>query len=432
MRVLVTGAYGLIGSAVLARLHRDGHTLVGAGRATVSARRRFPYAQWIEADFHRLMRAEDWRPLLAGIDAVVNCVGAFQSGARDDLQRIHVAGPLALFAACTAGGPRRVIHVSALGVGNEGPTEFATSKGIADAQLAASDLDWLILRPGVVLSSGVYGATAMLRGLAGLPWRTPLIAAASRFQVVSVEDVAETVVWALGPGARTRGIFELVHPEPVTLGHVVAEQRRWLGFAPQPIWRLPGFLARLIAAGADALGHLGWRSPARSTAFAQLAAAPIGDSAAWSEATGIRPMSLDDILSVRPSTIQDRWFARLYFLKPTAFACLAALFVITGIVSLGPGWNEGQRLLAPSGLPDWAAAIVIVGGALLDIVLGLALLVRRTARITLVAMLALTVVYLVVATALDPGLWADPLGRLLKTVPVMALMLFCLAVLDER
>jgi len=28
MRVLVTGAYGLIGSAVLARLHRDGHELV--------------------------------------------------------------------------------------------------------------------------------------------------------------------------------------------------------------------------------------------------------------------------------------------------------------------------------------------------------------------------------------------------------------------
>ena len=32
MRVLVTGAYGLIGAACLARLHRDGHELVAAGR----------------------------------------------------------------------------------------------------------------------------------------------------------------------------------------------------------------------------------------------------------------------------------------------------------------------------------------------------------------------------------------------------------------
>jgi uncharacterized protein YbjT (DUF2867 family) len=432
MRVLVTGAYGLIGSTVLARLHRDGHELVGAGRTIAAARRRFPYAQWIEADFHRLTRAEDWQPLLAGIDAVVNCVGAFQRGARDDLQRIHVEGPLALFAACAAGGPRRVIHVSALGAGPDGPTEFATSKGVADARLAASELDWLILRPGVVLAPGVYGATAMLRGLAGVPWRTPLIAPDTRFQIVSVDDVADTVAWALGPGAQVRGTFELVHPDMVTLGHIVAEQRRWLGFAPQPIWRLPGFLARTIVAVADVLGHLGWRSPARSTAFAQLAAAPSGDPAAWSAATGIRPMSLAPILAARPATIQDRWFARLYFLKPAAIACLAALFIVTGLVSLGPGWREGLALLGPSGLPHWAAATVIAVGAALDIALGLALLVRRTAALTLVAMLGLSVLYLVIATVLDPGLWADPLGRLLKTVPVMALMLFALAVLDER
>ncbi|MPZ39368.1 MAG: NAD-dependent epimerase/dehydratase family protein [Rhizobiales bacterium] len=51
MRVLLTGAYGLIGSAILARLHRDGHGLVAAGRRIDEARRRFPYARWIEADF---------------------------------------------------------------------------------------------------------------------------------------------------------------------------------------------------------------------------------------------------------------------------------------------------------------------------------------------------------------------------------------------
>jgi uncharacterized membrane protein len=46
MRVLVTGAYGLIGSAVLARLDRDGHELVGTGRKTDTAGRQFPYASW--------------------------------------------------------------------------------------------------------------------------------------------------------------------------------------------------------------------------------------------------------------------------------------------------------------------------------------------------------------------------------------------------
>lgn len=436
MRVLVTGAYGLIGSAILARLHRDGHELIGAGRGIAAARRRFPYAQWVVADFHALVTPAQWMPLLAGVDAVVNCVGAFQHSLRDDLQRIHVAAPLALFAACAQAGVNRVVHVSAIGVNAAGPSEFATTKAEADDRLAESGLDALILRPGVVLAAGVYGASAMLRGLAGLPWRTPLIGADSEVQVVSADDVAETVAWALGAGLQARGMFELVHPDIVPLGHIVAEQRRWLGFAPQSIWTLPQPIARLVSRAADALAYLGWRSPARSTAFAQLAAAPRGDPGTWIQATGIRPQSLADILAARPSTVQDRWFARLYCLKPAAIACLSALFLVTGLVSLGPGWAEGMALLAParlpSWMPSWASAGVIVGGALLDIVLGLALLVRRWAPLTLIAMLALTVGYLIIPTVLDPMLWADPLGRLTKTVPVMLLMAFALAVIDER
>src|ERR1700755_1283329 len=100
MRVLVTGAYGLIGAACLARLHRDGHILVGAGREIRQAQRRFPYARWIKADFHALTTPQSWYPLIAGIDAVVNCAGALQDGVRDDLQRVHVDAPSALFTAC--------------------------------------------------------------------------------------------------------------------------------------------------------------------------------------------------------------------------------------------------------------------------------------------------------------------------------------------
>src|ERR1044071_6274457 len=119
MRVLVTGAYGLIGSAILARLHADGHVLTGAGRSITEARRRFPYARWIEADLARLT-AGDWRPLLKDIDAVVNCVGVLQDSARDDSRRVHVDGTLALFEACAAAGVRRVVHLSALGAAADG------------------------------------------------------------------------------------------------------------------------------------------------------------------------------------------------------------------------------------------------------------------------------------------------------------------------
>ena len=272
----------------------------------------------------------------------------------------------------------------------------------------------------------------MLRGLAGLPWRTPVIAADRLVQIASVDDVAATVAWGLGPEAKVRAILDIMHPDHYTIGHIVEEQRRWLGFAPHPIWNLPAPLAAVVAAGADALGWLGWRSPARSNSFLQLAAGTAGDPAAWIAATGIHPKSLRDIFTAHPATIQDRWFARLYCLKPAAIACLSAFFLVSGVISLRPGWSEGMAVLAPAQLPEGAVAGAIMGGAALDIVLGLALLVRRTARISLVAMLALSLVYLVVATALNPALWADPFGRLLKTVPIMFLILFTLAVMDER
>src|SRR5262244_3173351 len=113
MRVLVTGAYGLIGSAIVAR-------------------RRFPYARWVEVDFARINSAESWLPLLAGVEAVVNCVGVLQDSPRDDVARVHVDGTVALFDACVRAGIRRVVHVSAIGADAAGPTPFARTKARAD------------------------------------------------------------------------------------------------------------------------------------------------------------------------------------------------------------------------------------------------------------------------------------------------------------
>jgi uncharacterized protein YbjT (DUF2867 family) len=432
MRVLVTGAYGLIGSAVLARLHRDGHELVGTGRKIETAQRQFPYARWIAADFCDLQSKEAWTKLLTGNDAVVNCAGAFQQSLRDDLAAVHVSAPRALFAACQDLGIKRVVQISAMGAGLQGASAFAKTKGQADAALAASALPWIILRPGVVLASGVYGASAMLRGLAGLPWRIPLIAGDREVRIVSVEDVAETVAWALGPGLSVRGTFELLHPRSYTVAQLVSGLRPWLGFPQQPTLELPAVVARAITAAADALAYVGWRSPARSTAFAELAVGMHGDPASWIAATGIAPKDLDAILNERPATLQDRWFSRLYFLKPTAIACLAAFWIISGVVAVGPGWSDAQAVLTTAGVNSTAAMLMTAFGAIIDIVLGIGVAVRSSARMALIGMLVISGLYLLLGTILAPALWLDPLGRLVKIVPLLMLIVFALAVLDER
>jgi uncharacterized protein YbjT (DUF2867 family) len=430
MRVLVTGAYGLIGSAVLARLHRDGHALVGAGRGIADAALRFPHVQWISADFTQLTTAEAWLAKLAGIDAVVNCVGVLQDSARDDVARVQVDGTIALFVACARAGVRRVIHVSAVGAADDAPTAFARTKARADAHLAGLDLDWVILRPALVLAPAAYGGTAMLRGLAGFPFATPTIP--GRVQVVGIDDVTETVALCLAPDSPAKVIWELAHPQVHTLGDIVAALRRWHGLRPQRQPRLPRFAQTVVASLAEVAGMLGWRSPARRTALAQLEAGVIADPAPWTLSTGIKPKSLDAIFAERPASVQDRWFARLYLLKPIAIVSLAAFWIATGVIALGPGREAGIGHLMAAGLGRSAAEIATVGGSLLDIALGLAVCVRRFARRALQLMLLLSLAYLLIGTVAMSQLWLDQLGPYVKIVPVMLASLFTLAILDER
>ena len=432
MRVLVTGAYGLIGSAVLARLHRDGHDLVAAGRALAQAQRRAPFAHWVQVDFRRLTLAGDWLPLLEGIDAVVNCVGVLQDGMRDDVLRVQVAATTALFAACERAAVKRVIHVSAVGASPDAPTSFNRSKAEADNDLSGRDLTWAILRPVLVLAPGAYGGTAMLRGLAGLPFLTPVVAPDAPVQVVSVDDIAETVAHCLSPASKLNVTWDLAHPQVHTLGAIVAALRGWLGFPPRPVWRVPQGPAMVIAKFADLLGYLGWRSPARTTALRQLAAGVVGMPEPWIAATGIVPKSFEETLLQQPSSVAERWFARIYFLKPLAIAGLAAFWLLTGVVTLGPGRAAALGHLTAAGFPERLAEPVLVAGSYFDVLLGLLLLVRPVTRMVLLVMLAATATYLAVGSALAPQLWLDPLGPLLKIIPVLLATLFVLAILDER
>jgi uncharacterized protein YbjT (DUF2867 family) len=432
MRVLVTGAYGLIGAACLARLHRDGHVLVGAGRSVGEARRRLPFARWVEADFARLVTPAAWRPLLTGIDAVVNCVGVLQDGARDDTRRVHVDGTAALFDACREAGIRRVVHISAIGAERDGPTGFSRTKAAAEAHLKALDLDWVILRPGLVLAPAVHGGTAMLRALAAFPLVTPLVAAESCIQVVGVEDVVDTIALALAPGAPAKESWEVVHPQVLSLREIVSAIRSWLGFAPRPGVPLPQVAAKIISAFADVLGWLGWRSPARSTALAQLAHGVVGDPAAWIAATGIKPRGLNDVLSAAPASVQDRWLAKLYLIKSVAIAALALFWIATGAFALGPGRVSAYSYLAQAGFTPAFAEFVLVAGSIFDIVLGSLLLVRNLARVVLITMLAVTPGYLLAGTITAPQLWFDPLGPYTKVIPMLIATMFTLAILDER
>ena len=88
--------------------------------------------------------------------------------------------------------------------------------------------------------------------------------------------------------------------------------------------------------------------------------------------------------------------------------------------------------LAASGFPPRVVELTVLLGALFDIVLGALLLVRKFARHVLIVMLVATPFYLLIGTWLAPQLWLDPLGPLLKIVPMLVATMLTLAIMDDR
>ena len=431
MRIMVVGAYGLIATYVVSRLLSDGHKLIGVGRDISAARRRVPEVHWVQGDLGSTS-VEEWSLLLRQVDAVVNCAGALQDSPRDDLCAVHVDGVRRLADACRISGVSRFVHLSAVGVAEGRGTEFMRTKLAAEAILRGGCLDWIILRPGFVLAPTAYGGSGLLRGLAALPFFVPSVYSTSIVQVVSAEDVAAAVAYALQAEAPIRISVDLVHADLLSLDQLIKELRRWLGLPLARPVHVPAGLTKVAVKVNDTLAYLGWGSPMRTTALEQLRVGIQGDASAAQRELGLKLRSLREMLNFWPSGVQERWFARSYFLKPALLATLFLFWLLSGLISLTVSLPQTASVLTAAGLAPLIAQGAVVCASLVDIVLAAAVCFRRTAARALQGMLLVSPVYLIAGTLLRPDLWLDPLGPFLKVIPAMLLAMTALALLDER
>jgi uncharacterized protein YbjT (DUF2867 family) len=258
--VLVTGASGFVGSHVVPELLGAGHRVVGLVHTAASGEL---LLQRLPADLRANVELrhgdiDDPASLalaLVGTDAVVHlaAIARDRSGGRD-LARINTTGTRNVVEATRAAGVRRLVHLGALAVVDEPTLHYGSSKAKAEALVAASGLDWTILKPSLLWGErdGFFNIVAdlvrMSPGIVPVPGN-----GRSRFQPLAVADLARTVRLSLADPVTIGRAFELGGPRYWTYREITAEVTSAMG-RRRAILPMPLPLIRIVAGACETVG----------------------------------------------------------------------------------------------------------------------------------------------------------------------------------
>ena len=416
MRIMLLGAGGFIGRHVMSELLAAGHDLVGVVRNQDGLKTAFPQARFLSLDLAQATDPQVWEAHLGGIDCIINAAGILRGATMDE---IHVQMPKALYCAAKQAGVKRVILISAVSAREDVTTDYSASKLAGEEVLRASGLGWTILRPSLVYGEGSYGGTSLLRGMAAQPFFVPLPGNGEfAFTPIHVRDLARSVGLICGDEAFNGKTLEPVGPETLSLRELLARYRAWLGFGHARFLPIPMPFMRLVGRMGDALGN----GPIATNSLAQLVAGNAGDSAAFTQAIGFAPRSLDRALLSRPAEVQDRWHARFFFLAPAIKAMLVVLWLASAWLGFFHGSVATHAVIGGLGLPQGWAGSLRIGGSLLDLVVAAIVLLDRRACWSTIVQLSAVLGYTIVIGSALPKLWLDPFGPLLKNLPILLLI----------
>jgi len=246
--VTIYGGSGFVGRYIARRMARAGWRVRVAVRRPNEAIFVKPYGVvgQVEPVLCNIRDDASVAQVMAGADAVVNCVGILATNGKNTFDAVHVEGAARVARIAAQQGVARMVQISAIGADAASESDYARTKSLGEAGVLEHMPDAVILRPSIVFGAedGFFNRFA---GMTRMGPVLPVVGAGTRFQPVYVDDVARAAEAALTRDIAP-GIYELGGPEVRTFRELMALM---LGVIHRrrAVVNIPFFMANIMAFG---------------------------------------------------------------------------------------------------------------------------------------------------------------------------------------
>lgn len=253
--VTIFGGSGFVGRYIARRMAKEGWRVRVAVRRPNEAIFVRPYGVvgQVEPVFCNIRDDESVRRVMLGADAVVNCVGTFDKGGKNNFDAVQHEGAERIARLATDEGVTHLVHISAIGADHEGDSLYAKSKGLGEEGVLAHFPQAVILRPSVIFGPEDQFFNRFA-GMTRFGPILPVVGGETRFQPVYVDDVAQAAVKG-ALGTAQPGVYELGGPDVMTFSELmkmmltVIRRRRM-------VMNIPFFAAAIIGSVSDLVQSL--------------------------------------------------------------------------------------------------------------------------------------------------------------------------------
>jgi uncharacterized protein YbjT (DUF2867 family) len=285
--ILLTGATGVVGSALLGELLAEGREV----RCLVRDPRRLgPSRVRVQLSLADLADPRGLRHAVRGADTVIHLAAAIRDQPPKRLEEINALGTYRLLRAAERAGVKRFVFFSALGATLHQRTRFFRSKALAEDIVEGARIETTVIAPSIVYDRDDRWVTLMKR-LAVLPLLPISGSGEAAFEPLWARDAARATIAALDTAP---GRFELAGPDQLTYEQIARLIAQASG-RPRPVLHVP---LPFVRAGLIWLRRLAGERAFATWEEAELLEVPMlaREGSAEIRSLGVEPRSMREVL----------------------------------------------------------------------------------------------------------------------------------------